>query len=62
MTVARGCGHRRTIPVVYGMPGPDLMDRADRGEVVLGGCMVGPPVRSCIDCGAEVAEDEDDDA
>jgi hypothetical protein len=28
-------------PLVYGMPGPDLAETARRGEVVLGGCVIG---------------------
>ena len=26
--------------VVFGLPGPELFEAADRGEVVLGGCMI----------------------
>ena len=33
------CG-KTLLPVVYGLAGPDLMDAAMRGEVVLGGCTV----------------------
>jgi len=37
------------------MPGPDLIDRSDRGEIVLGGCVMGEdmPDRRCRDCGHE---------
>ena len=28
------------VPLVYGLPGPDLFDAAQRGEVVLGGCVL----------------------
>jgi hypothetical protein len=32
-------GHRvKPLPVIYGMPGPDLMADADAGRVRLGGC------------------------
>ncbi len=27
------------VPVAYGYPGTDLLDAAERGEVVLGGCL-----------------------
>lgn len=27
-------------PYVYGFPTPDLMDKADNGEIILGGCVV----------------------
>lgn len=30
------------IPIVYGMPGPDLAEAAGEGRVVLGGCVAGP--------------------
>ena len=33
------CGHAM-VPLVYGLPGPDLFDAAQRGEVVLGGCVL----------------------
>lgn len=28
------------IPIVYGMPAPDLVDAAERGEVLIGGCVI----------------------
>ena len=28
------------VEIAYGYPGPELFDAADRGEVVLGGCIV----------------------
>ena len=55
------CAHLKTVPIVYGMPGTNLMARAERGEVALGGCMVGPPGRRCVACGLEVYEQEVDD-
>ena len=33
-------GLPKLLPVCYGKPGKVLLDRAHRGEVVLGGCMV----------------------
>ena len=33
-------GPPRFVPLVMGMPGPELSARAKRGEVILGGCMV----------------------
>jgi hypothetical protein len=51
------CGNDTGIPIVYGLPGPDLMDRAERGEVVLGGCldMDDNPEWRCmaVGCGTE---------
>ena len=28
------------VPIVYGMPGPELVDAAERGEVFIGGCVI----------------------
>lgn len=47
------CGQLRPmIPIVYGLPGNALIEAADRGEVVLGGCMVPlvEPARACGTC------------
>lgn len=33
------CGGK-VVPIVYGMPTGDLEEKADRGEVVLGGCCI----------------------
>ena len=45
----------RLVPIVWGMPGPDLLAAAERGEVALGGCVIhaGPPfeVKACAECG-----------
>lgn len=30
----------RVVPIVYGMPGPELMQRAQQGKVHLGGCIL----------------------
>jgi len=46
------------IPIVYGMPSDDDGERAERGEFVLGGCLVGlhapdpDPTHYCTACGA----------
>lgn len=47
------CGQRDQVrPIVRGYPSPALERRAKRGEVVLGGCMVGyiDPLRYCKRC------------
>ena len=48
------CGSERIRPRVYGYPGPELVEEAESGEVVLGGCMVtgADPELGCLDCGA----------
>ena len=46
------------MPIVYGMPTGELEEKADRGEVVLGGCCLAvdekgrsiDPKRACINC------------
>jgi len=47
------CGSQRCVRVAYGMPGPELQEQAERGEVVLGGCVVweGQPEWACTACG-----------
>ena len=44
----------RGVPLVYGLPSPELFEAAERGEAVLGGCVVepGPVARwACPACG-----------
>ena len=50
------CGSSNLRPIVRGMPGPELVDAAERGEVVIGGCVVGEldPTRRCGGCGVEL--------
>jgi len=36
----RGFGSPRLVPLVMGLPGPELREKAARGEVILGGCMI----------------------
>jgi hypothetical protein len=47
------CSSERMIPVVYGLPTPELFQRAASGEVALGGCVVfgNDPGWRCSDCG-----------
>ena len=41
--------------VEYGMPAPELMAEAERGDVLLGGCDPGDPVElNCPTCSARV--------
>ena len=48
------CGGR-LIPIVWGLPGRDLLESAERGEVFLGGCCVeiNSPNYHCRSCGHE---------
>ena len=46
------CGGK-VVPIVYGMPAPELYEKAERKEVVLGGCCIhedGDPQWACIEC------------
>lgn len=47
------CGSTDTIPIAYGLPGPELMEAAERGEVAIGGCIVSgsQPTHECRGCG-----------
>ena len=35
-----GCGQENSVPLLYGLPGPDGFRLAERGLVVLGGCLM----------------------
>jgi hypothetical protein len=37
------------VPIVYGLPGPELWEASERGEVILGGCVIIPenPSHGC---------------
>ena len=39
------------IRIVRGMPGAELFEAAERGEVILGGCDAGGPTHQCRVCG-----------
>lgn len=49
------CNSSNVIPIVYGYPGAELVEKSERGEVKLGGCVVtdNDPDRYCKDCGKE---------
>ncbi len=51
------CGGK-AIPIVYGMPGLELFERAQRDEVRLGGCVITgdgrDPTRYCLACETEI--------
>lgn len=52
--VCPGCGREESIPIVWGMPSGDLFELAERGLVVLGGCLLDPagdPAWECRACG-----------
>ena len=43
------CDHR-SMPVIWGYPTEQDMARADRGEVYIGGCVLGGFTRWCPEC------------
>ena len=47
--------NRKLIDVIYGLPGPELIEAEDRGEVILRGCVMppNPPHYLCKRCGRE---------
>jgi hypothetical protein len=57
------CNAGKLIPIIYGLPGRELMEQSGRGEIELGGCVVGriidsegglisgSPELSCPQCG-----------
>ena len=53
-TTCPRCGAADLVPVIYGYPDAELFAREERGEVVLGGCVVTPdaPALVCRRCGA----------
>jgi hypothetical protein len=58
MTVACPvCSSPDVVPVVHGKPSSSLLEAADRGEVVLAGCVVGDevPSHACRNCSARFA-------
>ncbi|RAY16705.1 hypothetical protein DPM19_00520 [Actinomadura craniellae] len=48
------CG-TEPLPVLYGLPGPEMFEAAERGEISLGGCEVydDAPRWRCRGCGGE---------
>ena len=47
------CGSKSIVRIVYGLPGPELFEKAERGEVMLGGCIItgNDPAHGCLECG-----------
>ncbi len=49
------CGSRSVVPILYGYPTEDSINKAHRGELHMGGCMVtgDDPELSCNECGEQ---------
>ncbi|MEA2199454.1 MAG: hypothetical protein QOI89_50 [Solirubrobacteraceae bacterium] len=47
------CGESAARPILYGMPGSEAFEASERGELVLGGCLIGEadPDVACGACG-----------
>jgi hypothetical protein len=46
------CGSADVAPILYGLPGPDAMDAAKAGSLILGGCEPHESSHGCRSCGA----------
>ena len=47
------CGHSHSvIPIAYGMPDSDIIEKSEKGEVMLGGCLITicQPTHFCKSC------------
>ena len=46
------CGGK-VLRIAYGDPGPEMLEAANRGEIILGGCLISDesPDYACPDCG-----------
>lgn len=51
--LCKKCFEFSVVRIVYGFPGPNAIELARKGEIVLGGCMitVGNPTLKCTSCG-----------
>jgi len=49
------CKKAKLVPLIFGLPGMDLVAQEGRGEIVLGGCVSGeyPPELQCLGCSAQ---------
>lgn len=47
------CGGKEVLPILYGMPPAEIGEAAERGQVVLGGCVItgDDPNWRCAVCG-----------
>ena len=53
------CGKTERKPVLYGYPSPEAIEKARRGEILLGGCEIGGPPDPwwCDDCEPDSLEE-----
>ena len=57
------CGSTESTPILYGYPTNEAFEAAQRGEIALGGCIVGDesPDFECRGCGAALPWPAPDD-
>ena len=50
-----GCGSPNVLPIMYGLPGDEMIKAAELGKVKLGGCCIyaNMPTQHCGLCGFE---------
>ncbi|SOC50275.1 hypothetical protein SAMN05660748_3017 [Blastococcus aggregatus] len=55
------CGREDSVPLIYGMPNPDDFKEAERGTVVLGGCLMPeePAAFACRTCELQWGSESD---
>lgn len=53
------CKKAKLVPLIFGLPGMDLMEQEGRREIVLGGCVSSefPPELECLGCEARFKRD-----
>ena len=49
------CNSDNVVPIAFGYPSPEMMEEAESGEIVLGGCCIeeNDPEWHCKDCDHE---------
>jgi len=52
------------IPILYGMPGPELIEASERGDAAIGGCVIDArnPTHQCSRCETSWIEESADNA
>lgn len=50
--ICPNCGSGKVLPIVYGYPGPEMMEEYDDEKILLGGCCItgDDPEWGCADC------------
>jgi hypothetical protein len=53
------CAKAKLVPIVYGLPGPEIRQEFEMGLVQLGGCCVtdNDPELECLDCETKFMRD-----